>query len=70
MDATQESDITGASITTEPVGLVVVELEPVALRTTSSVLRDERALTRIALPHEPPHRSRDAAHPGRRVGVV
>jgi len=68
--ATEKPDITGASVTTEPVGLFVVELESVALGTTSCVICEERALTRIALPHEPPHRSRDAAHPGRRVGVV
>jgi len=48
MDFTEKPDITCASIATEPVGLVVVVLESVALGTTSSVLRQERALTTIA----------------------
>ena len=70
MGGAHESDISGTSIATEPVGLVVVELESVALRTTSSVSRYECATPPIAFPHEPLHCSRDAAYSRRRVGVV
>ena len=66
---THESNIFHASIAAEAIRIVVMVLEPVALRTSPAVLRSVRALSPVTNPYGTLHRGRDAAFTRRRVCV-
>ena len=57
-----QPNIVRATIATEPVWIVVVVLEPVALGTSSAIVIYVRALPTISGLHETLHRGRDAPH--------
>ncbi len=69
MRGAEEPNIIGTSIPTEPEGIIVMELEPMAFGTTPAVVTDEGALPPIARPDEARHRSADSAHPRRRIRI-
>ncbi|HUH04836.1 MAG TPA: hypothetical protein VML75_22720, partial [Kofleriaceae bacterium] len=51
------------------VGLLVMELQPAALRAAAPLIANERALIAVALAHRAPDRRRDVPRPRRWIGI-
>ncbi len=64
-----QADLGWVVVSSSAKGVVVMELEPSALRAAPAVLVDEPALAGIAPSNDTPHRRRDVARPRRCVGV-
>ena len=70
MGRAQKSDIRGASVAAQPVGVVVMELQPTTLGTSSTVRALVRTLTLVSLPHKKRFTGAEiSAHSLRRVGL-